>query len=65
MQCIPVDYVSDKHRNSLEMSRVLRSLSFSVYNQATVHIKPKPFSTCLTGLGPVSKDVVLDGGVSN
>eukprot|EP00116_Pleurobrachia_bachei_P007629 sb/3467891/ len=62
MQCIPVDYVSDKHRNSLEMSHVLRSLSFSVYNQATVHIKPKPFSICLTGLGPLGKDVVLDGG---
>ena len=62
-QSIPADYVSGNHMNLVQLTSTLKSVCFSVYNQTLKHVKMKPPTTCLTGFGPVSKDVVLEGGV--
>ncbi|XP_063675279.1 mediator of RNA polymerase II transcription subunit 13-like [Bolinopsis microptera] len=62
MQSIPADYVSGNHMNLVQLTSTLKSVCFSVYNQTLKHVKMKPPTTCLTGFGPVSKDVVLEGG---
>ena len=55
--------MSGNHMNLVQLTSTLKSVCFSVYNQTLKHVKMKPPTTCLTGFGPVSKDVVLEGGV--